>query len=484
MPTNLPLIHSEPIFRRIAEEHNPGHILFGHNVTSFTQTSSYVLVQVEAVATGVHSTYRAQYLYGADGGKTIGVALGIEMQGPKAVRQMISTHFRADVSAYWDDAACITNFANPEHAHRSGAMLPIGPTWGKHAEEWQIHFVTELHDGVAEGFDNAAAETHIRKLLKLPDLHVEVVSIGSWTIERVLASSYRQGRIFLGGDSAHRHPPTTGLGLNTAVADAHNIAWKLALVLCGAAGPELLDTYEPERRRIGKQITDWAFFTWQHRGILGAAIGLHDGKPESNAARVQALFEDTELARAGRATINNVIATQHIEFSAHELDLGFYYTSGALLEDGNGQRPPEDPTHQVYTPSTSPGYRLPHVWLEDSLGRVVSTHDLVGTGGDCLLVTDGAGAAVAEEAVLAARKTNMRLRSVTIGQGGGNDEYVDAEGRWATLRGVDEGGVVLVRPDNVVAWRSVGACTAADIVKPLALILGRKQLTNGHGLVS
>lgn len=484
MPTNLPLIHSEPIFRRIAEELNPSSIRFGHNVTSFTQTQDHVLVQIEAVATGVRSTYRAQYLYGADGGKTVGTALGIEMQGPKAVRQMISTHFRADISTYWDDEACIINFANPEHAHRSGAMLPIGPTWGKHAEEWQIHFVTELHDGVADGFDNAAAKTHIRKLLKLPDLDVEVVSIGSWTIERVLASSYRQGRVFLGGDSTHRHPPTTGLGLNTAVADAHNVAWKLALVLAGAAGPELLDSYEPERRRIGKQITDWAFFTWRHRAILGAAVGLQDGQPEANAGRVQSLFEDTELARAGRAIINNVIATQSIEFSAHELDLGFYYTSGALLDNGNGERPPEDPTHQIYTPSTAPGYRLPHVWLRNHLGGIVSTHDLVGTGGDCLLLTDGAGAAVGEEAVIAARKTNLRLRSATIGRGGEKDEYIDAEGMWASLKRVGEGGIVLVRPDNVIAWRSLEACTAADIVKALELVLGRKQLTNGHDVVS
>ncbi|PVH73671.1 FAD binding domain protein [Cadophora sp. DSE1049] len=484
MPTNLPLIHSEPIFRRIAEELNPGKILFGHNVASFSQTSDQVLVQVEAVATGVRSTYRAQYLYGADGGKTIGVALNIEMQGPKAVRQMISTHFRADVSAYWDEEACIINFANPEHAHRSGAMLPVGLTWGPHAEEWQIHFVTEMGDGVAEGFDTAAAKTHIRKLLKLPDLAIEVISIGSWTIERVLASSYRQGRIFLGGDSAHRHPPTTGLGLNTAVADAHNIAWKLALVLSGAAGPELLDTYEPERRRIGKQVTDWAFFTWQHRAILGAAIGLHDGKPEANTSRVKALFEDTELARAARAAINNVIATQHIEFSAHELDLGFYYTSGVLLDDGKGQRPPEDPTHQVYTPSTAPGYRLPHVWLKNSDGVVVSTHDLVGTDGDCLLMTDEAGTAVAAEAVTAARKLKLQLRSVTIRRGDGKGEYIDAEGRWASLGGLDEGGVVLVRPDNVVAWRSVGASTAAEIVNVLELLLRRKHFTNGHAVVS
>jgi 2,4-dichlorophenol 6-monooxygenase len=484
MPTNLPLIHSEPVFRRFAEQYNPGKILFGHNVSSFTDTGSFVLVQVEAVTTGIKSTYRAQYLYGADGGKTIGPSLGIEMQGPKAVRQMISTHFRADVSAYWDDAACIINFANPEHVHRSGAMLPIGPTWGKHAEEWQIHFVTELHDGVAEGFDNAAAEKHIRKLLKLPDLDVEVISIGGWTIERVLASSYHQGRVFLGGDSTHRHPPTTGLGLNTAVADAHNIAWKLALVLSGVASPELLDTYEPERRRIGKQITDWAFFTWQHRGILGAAVGLQDGKPEANAARLQALFDDTELGRAGRASVNNVIGTQKIEFSAHELDVGFYYTNGALLHDLKGKYPPEDPTHQVYTPSTAPGYRLPHVWLKDSHGSVVSTHDLVGTGGDFLLVTDRTGAVASKEAVISARQKGLRLRSVTIGQDGGDDEYIDTEGRWAALKSLEDGGMVLVRPDNIVAWRSVDACAAGDVVEALELVLGRKQLVNGHGVVS
>jgi 2,4-dichlorophenol 6-monooxygenase len=99
-------------------------------------------------------------------------------------------------------------------------------------------------------------------------------------------------------------------------------------------------------------------------------------------------------------------------------------------------------------------------------------------------MTDAAGAAVAAEAVTAARELKLQLRSVTIGRGGGKDEYIDAEGRWASLRGVEEGGVVLVRPDNVVAWRSVGASTAAEIVNALELILRRKYFTNDHAVVS
>lgn len=249
-------------------------------------------------------------------------------------------------------------------------------------------------------------------------------------------------------------------------------------MLSNIANKELLETYESERRRIGKEVTDWAFFTWQHRGILGATIGLHDGSAEANEARVMALFDNTVLARARLATINNVIASQKIEFSAHELDIGFYYVVGALLADD--QRPPEDPTHQLYTPTTSPGYRLPHVWLKDSGQNQVSTHDLVGTTGDFLLVADEASETVARDAVTEAQEKGLPLRTVTIGSNFTSKAYTDPESRWAEVKDVSEGGLVLVRPDNVIAWRSMDRCAAANVVNALEVVLRRKQLTNGH----
>jgi 2,4-dichlorophenol 6-monooxygenase len=480
MPTNLPLLHSEPIFRSIAEQNNPGNILFGHKVVDFEEIEDRVLVYVED-KDGKKRTYRAQYLYGADGGKTVGLKIGIVMEGPKQLRQMVSTHFKANVSEYWDDRSCITNFANPEldSVHRSGAMLPLGPTWGRHSEEWQIHFSTEVG---GRSFSKEEAKSHIRELLKLPDLDVEVISIGDWVIERVLADSYRKGRVFIGGDSAHRHPPTTGLGLNTAVADAHNIAWKLAYVLKGKANSAILDSYEVERRQIGKSVTDWAFFTWQNRGLISAAIGMREGQPEHNKARFTSLFDQSsEIGRASLATIQNFINTQSIEFGAHNLDLGFSYSSGCVVPD-NSELPFQDPTHQIYIPSTKPGCRLPHVWLEIQ-GKIMSTHDLVGPHDDFLIITDRVGARSAEAARLLAGRKNLGIRVAQIISPFNevkSEEYLDRDGHWFSVKGTKEGGVILVRPDNIIGWRSLSSCTETDIVDGLEKLLGRRNLPTGH----
>ncbi len=121
-------------------------------------------------------------------------------------------------------------------------MAAMGPTWGKHSEEFVLHFTFRPDDPAR--FDEDAIVPRIRELLKLPDLEMTVHKVSHWILEGVLADKYQVGRIFLAGDAAHRHPPTTGLGLNTAVQDAHNLAWKLAAVLKGDAAPALLDTYE------------------------------------------------------------------------------------------------------------------------------------------------------------------------------------------------------------------------------------------------
>jgi len=300
LPTNLPLLRSEPIFRQIAESRNPGKVLFNHTVTEFEQKENHVIVYVTS-KDGQQSVYRAKYLVGADGGKRIGPKIGAEMEGPKGLRKVVSTHFRADLSRYWDDRTGIAHFCNPElgPGMRRGSMLPLGPTWGRYSEEWQMHFAIGADD---PAFPRTEAVSRIRKLLKLPDLELEVLSLSNWVLERVLVTKYQRGRVFLGGDACHRHPPTTGLGLNTAVQDAQNLAWKLSYVLKGKAAPAILDSYEEERRPIGKSNCDWALFTSQRHHVIAKAIGLEDNKPELNTARFLDMFDDeSETGRASRA---------------------------------------------------------------------------------------------------------------------------------------------------------------------------------------
>ncbi|KAF7552097.1 hypothetical protein G7Z17_g4524 [Cylindrodendrum hubeiense] len=473
LPTNLPLLRLEPILRQVAEERNPGKVLFNHTVTGFHDSGDHVLVHFKDDK-GQQSTCRTRYLIGCDGGKTVGPRLGIQMEGPTGLRRIVSAHFKADLSSYWDDRTGIAHFANPEFglAMRSGSLLPLGPTWGRRSEEWQMHFSIAVNDPQVP---REGVEDRIRKLLKLPDLEIEILSFSNWVLERVLAKNYRQGRVFIGGDSAHRHPPTTGLGLNTAVQDAHNLAWKLAYTLQGKASPALLDTYELERLAIGKRNCDWALFTSQCHRVIAAAIGLEEGQEAANKAHLTRIFDEkSDIGRAARAQLQYIIDGQQIEFGAHEMDLGFSYPIGGAFLPDAAPSPTQNPRHQVYTPTTHPGHRLPHAWLEHD-GKVLSTHDLAGRCGAFLLITDREGSVWIDAARQAAKHRSISLQIAQIVDPltrSREEEYCDIESQWAQVKEIQNGGAILVRPDTIVAWRSLTPEVPTSISAVFEKVLG------------
>ncbi|GKZ39888.1 hypothetical protein AbraIFM66950_001485, partial [Aspergillus brasiliensis] len=231
---NLPLFRLEPILKELAEKRNPGNIYFGHQLMDFTDEGSSVVARVSDNA-GLGRLYRCKYLIAADGGRTIGPKLGIKMEGLTNIADMVSVHFSADLSEYWDDRYFACHFINGEcnTVFESGAIVPMGPNWGRHSKEWVFHCGFAMDD--QNRYDDAALIPRIRQLLKVPDLEMDVHKISHWAIEKVLADKYRVGRVFLAGDAGNRRPPTTGLGLNTAIEDSLNIAWKLALALKGQA---------------------------------------------------------------------------------------------------------------------------------------------------------------------------------------------------------------------------------------------------------
>jgi 2,4-dichlorophenol 6-monooxygenase len=468
--SNLPQLRLEPILRRHAEDRAPGRVRFGHELVAFAEDETGITATIQERATGDTYEVRCQYLVGADGGKTVGEKVGVTLNGPSGILDMVSCHFKADLSEYADETCLITWFTNPDGAGSwgSGALVPMGPTWGKHSEEWVVHFTFGPDD--PERFDEEAIVPRLKELLRVPDLDLEVLKVSHWILEGVLADKYRVGRVFLAGDAAHRHPPTTGLGLNTAIQDAHNLAWKLAAVVKGQASPALLDSYEPERQAIGARNVDWAMFTFLNHLVIDAGLGLTPGQPaEANRQAMEAFFADTPMGATRRARAAEVIETQRTEFQAHDLEIGFSYADGALIPDGSTP-PPTDPMGSVYHPTTRPGHRLPHAWLERG-GERVSTHDLVDKDG-FVLITDPSGTAWVNAAKAAADKLGVTVRAVTIGDGG---DYSDAEGTWARLREVADGGAILVRPDNHVAYRSIeAAADAGDVLlKTIGTLLGR-----------
>ena len=453
LSSNYPLLRLEPLLRRHAEEAAPGRILFHHELVEWSETTAGIEAVVRNRDTDETFTVEAAYVIAADGGKTMGPKLGIEMQGPTGLLDMVATHFSADLSQWWDEECLITWFLNPagEGSWGSGAMVPMGPTWGKDSEEWVLYFAFRADD--PERFDEAAIIPRMRELLNLPDLDPTVHRVSHWVLEAVLADRYRAGRVFLAGDAAHRHPPTTGLGLNTAIQDAHNLAWKLAAVLNGTASEALLDTYEAERRPIGLRNVDWALFTFLNHLVIDAGMGLMPGAPsEAQTAALEAYFSDTPMGETRRARAAEVIATQRTEFQAHDLEIGFAYPEGALVPDGS-EPPPRDPLGSVYHPTTRPGHRLPHAWLDHD-GRRISTHDLTGPSRRFALLTGSAGEPWCTAAGQVAEKLGVAIAAARVGDAG---DYADPTGAWAALRQIGDDGAVLVRPDNHIAFRSPGA---------------------------
>ncbi|RYE42662.1 MAG: aromatic ring hydroxylase [Hyphomicrobiales bacterium] len=471
LSSNLPQIRLEPILKRHAEERAPSRVRFQHELLTITQDDSGVTATIQDRTTAAVYEVRAQYVIAADGGKTVGEQIGIALHGPSGMLDMVGCHFKADLSAYVDDGCLITWFIDPDGsgAWGSGGMVPMGPTWGKHSEEWQLSFA--FAPGDPERFDEDMIVPRLKELLRLPDLEIEVLRVSHWVLEGVLADHYQVGRVFVAGDAAHRHPPTTGLGLNTAIQDAHNLAWKLAAVIKEQAAPELLDSYELERQPVGARNVDWAMFTFLNHLVIDAGLGLVPGQPpEANRAAMEAFFAEGPRGETRRARAAEVLRTQRTEFQAHDLELGFRYDQGAFVADGSVP-PANDPMGTKYLPTTRPGHRLPHAWLERE-GQRLSTHDLVDRHGFLLLTDSTGGGPWSMAAEAAAEKLGVPVTVAVIGERG---DFADVDGTWARLREVGEGGAVLVRPDNHVAYRAVEPVADASdsLMQALGAVLSR-----------
>ena len=455
---NLPQKYLEPLLRRNAEARNPGRVRFATELVDFTQDEDGVLAVIRDLRSGAEHQVRADYMIGADGGKTIGDRLGIAMEGPEPFVHTTSVYFRADLSPYFDtDDACLRFIVRPtpEGTWMRTGCLQMGPTrWDRHSEEWVVTITAPPGSEEVE-LDAEQAAAGVRERLNLPDLELEVLRHSRWSIQAVVAERFAQGRVFLAGDAAHRHSPHGGLGLNTGVQDAHNLTWKLAAVLSGAAGRELLASYEQERRPVGIRNVEFATFAFfNHLAVAGGFGVLPNAPVGHNRAVLEALFSDTLDGEIRRVRLSEFLGTLRIEFAAADVELGFEYgDSDVVVADGT-LAPPRDPTGHDYVQAARPGHRLPHAWLDQGAERV-ATHDLLRPGRWLLLAGErGADWIAAAPAVAAAR--GVQIDAFRAGPGG---DLQGGDGSWYALRGHDPGGALLVRPDGHVAFR---ALTAAD----------------------
>lgn len=444
---NSPQHVLEPVMFRAALDRG-ADVRFSHEMLSIEQNDEEVVARILDHGTGEEYLIRAAYAIGADGGRSrVAEQVGLPFEGESSLMHMINAWIEVDLSDYT--------------AYRPGGIYmvfqPGGGSWvgsGSfvNVRQWDDWVLVREYDA-SEGEPDTSDEAVIaaaRILIGDPNIPVKVKGTSKWQVNNMVAKEYRRGRVFIAGDAAHRHSPAGGLGSNTCIQDSYNLAWKLAFVLKGKAGPGLLDSYHDERQPIGKQIVDRAMLNLRNKSAVAEVLGLRRGQSaEDGWASLRSLFSDEPGAAERREALAVVRSLQHARSNAHGIALGQRYTSCAVIDDGtpfpNAARDPE----VYYQPTTHPGARLPHVWVERDRKRL-SMLDLAGHGRFCLIVGIG-GAPWAEAAASLSAEFDVQLPVFAVGY---RCEYDDVLGEWARLREIDDRGALLVRPDQHIAWRS------------------------------
>ena len=400
----------EPILLEHARSYRGAEVRFDTELYDLEQDEDGVRATIRDRATGAETEVRARYLIAADGaGSSIRRHLGIATKGVERIGAYLSILFRADLDAIVGTDRFGLYMFQGLGGPAPSVFLPTSNDgrWLL-ATPWRNDIRPASSLGMADLVDlvrRAVGDMH----LDVRVLDHQLIGIGAEVAER-----FRDRNVFLVGDAAHRTAPTGGTGMNTAIHAAHNLAWKLAAVLRGDAGPALLDSYEPERRPSGE------------RNLL-RSLGQLQG-------------------------VSGVAA-----------DMGVVYSSGAIAAEDAKERPSViEPTMPACV-----GSRAPHVWLNAD-GEWLSTLDLFGHG--MMQLSGVKGDAWRRAARVVSERLGVPLGAATID----GVELRDESGEWLSAYGIDEDGAVLVRPDGHIAWRSVGAVvdSTATLESVVAHVLG------------
>ena len=398
-----------------------------------------VAVRVRSRSNGrpkAEETLTGPALVAADGAESmIRTRLGVEREGYLGLNHLVNCYFRADIEGRIGDRRGVLFFVNNDYAR--GVLQPLDG-----CGRWLCQISVDEQDWSLEAYTKDRAAQWVRAAAGVDDLDVEVLSIGLWQINATVAERLVAGRVVLCGDAAHQFPPTGGIGLNTGMQGMHNVMWKLAAYVSGQAGWSLVTTYDQERRPIAARARDQS---------------LQNSINVIRISQAAATGEDSGL------TPQQIIAESRRYGNHLGVEFGAAYRSPAVIDDGTV--PPEvDDDFSDYLPSATPGCRAPHVWLGRDDGRV-STLDLIGDG--FLVLAGREGQAWVSAARDAARLTRVDLSAYVVGTAG-----LDDDGTFAATYGITEQGVVLIRPDGHVGWRSTETpCTGTEITDALRRLL-------------
>ncbi|KAJ9602184.1 hypothetical protein H2200_013304 [Cladophialophora chaetospira] len=424
-------------------------IRFYNELIGITEMSEGVVGRVRERHSGAEYTVRAKYVVGADGGRSlVAQQFGFGFKGEPGLMNMLTSWIEADVTAHTAHRpALIYMIAQPGNAFwvGSGTLIAVRPY-----TEWLLN---RQYSGDTElDASDDAVIAYIRKTLGIPDLKVRIKDTSKWQVNNVYATENRRGHVFLAGDAAHRHPPAAGLGSNTCIQDAYNLAWKLALVVSGKANESLLDSYNQERQPVAKQIVGHAIQTLYNFARVPQALGFKQGQSlEEGNRSLEELFLDTPEAEKRRGDLKEAVDLQHQRSNALGLHLGHRYgDSSAIAYDGTPFPPLTQDPVLCYEPTTHPGAYLPHAWLEVDK-KPVSTLDILEHGHFGLIVGIG-GDAFNSAAETVSGELNVRIPVFKVGY---RCPYDDVLGQWYEVREIGDRGALLVRPDRHIAWRTM-----------------------------
>jgi 2-polyprenyl-6-methoxyphenol hydroxylase-like FAD-dependent oxidoreductase len=394
----------EPVLKSVAETLSSIIVRYGCEFLSFEQDAASVTARVKN-SDGTTGTIRAQYLVGCDGGASpVRRQLGIALQGESNILQLRQALY------YCEELYERIAIGKGRHYH-----VADGQSTFLIVQDSTKHFT--LHAVVDKDEDMVA---QFEKTIAMP-LKYEMLYVGSWRMNLLLADRYGEGRVFLAGDAVHLVIPTGGLGMNSGGGDAIDLSWKLAGTLQGWGGPNLLRSYEIERRRVGE---------WNVAASRYASLGRRKWRSMWRPD----IREDTPEGAATRANLKAVAEVEQPK--SNEMigaELAYHYFGSPLIWPEEGEGPPYD--FREYVPSTWPGVRLPHLWLADG----TAMQDRI--GGELRYTLLRLGGAPADtraiERAFAARGAPFAVLDI-------------ADARARDLYGCD---LILLRPDMHIVWR-------------------------------
>jgi 2-polyprenyl-6-methoxyphenol hydroxylase-like FAD-dependent oxidoreductase len=407
----------EPALKRAVEADSRIHSRFGTALEECTQDASGVTAIVRETETGQTETVRCAYLAGCDGGASrVRSCVGIQLEGQARIAQRYMVHFRSPAREMLQRWGIAWHYQSPR-----GTLIAQDDV-----DHWTLHTRPKPGDDL----DRVRPDALLARFMGRP-IPCEILVANPWTPHMLVAEAYRQGRALLVGDAAHQYNPTGGYGMNTGIADACDLAWKLAALVQGFGGPDLLESYDAERRPVGLRNRQASSRHTEMR------LAIAEAYREAGIS-----FEEPSVDAEGRraALAARIAALGNAENESYGIELGYAYPQSPIVCAETDAEISDDPIR--YVPTTAPGARLPSVLLADGsalFDRLGPWFTLIAfdTAPDIELVT-------------AARRVGMPLKVVRIDQPG--------------LEHIYRAPQLLVRPDQHVAWRGRNAAAKADAI--------------------